>query len=145
MKHRWIIHVVVAMAAKRAPNASPPPETAPGDVERRLPLTHLSYHALLALAPRPLHGYGILKEIAALTGVLELETGTLYTAIRRLADEGLIEASPPPSEGADARRRYYRLTRLGARVLRAESERLAALVESARVRNAFSLAAESGR
>jgi len=132
------------MAAKRAPNASPPPETAPGDVERHLPLTHLSYHTLLALAPGPLHGYGILKEIASLTGVLELETGTLYTAIRRLAAAGLIEASPPPGEGADARRRYYRLTTLGARVLRAESERLAALVESARERDAFSLASEKG-
>jgi DNA-binding PadR family transcriptional regulator len=101
------------------------------DPRSLLPLTHLSYHVLLALADDNRHGYGIIKEVFARTdGEMELETGTLYTALKRLKDEGLIdivgrEQRPPE---ADDRRRIYRLTQLGMEVLEAESRRLAALV-----------------
>ena len=97
-----------------------------------LPLTHVVYHVLLSLARESRHGYGIIKDVEKRTGGrLVLEAGTLYAAIKRVRDDGLIEEGAAPS-GTDARRRYYELTPLGKRVLRAESERLAELVEMAR-------------
>lgn len=102
------------------------------DPRSYLPLTHVVYHVLLALARADLHGYGIIKDVSRRTeGRLELEAGTLYAAIKRLRDDELIrEMEAPP--GADSRRRYYGLTALGRWVLRAESQRLAELVELAR-------------
>jgi DNA-binding PadR family transcriptional regulator len=117
----------------------------PQRVEAFLPLTHLSYHVLLVLAGTKLHGYGIIKEVYERTGgAMDLETGTLYAAIKRLRDEALIDVAPPPQgdPGADARRRYYQLTDLGMRVLEAESERLARLVSLAREKK---LVGEVGR
>ena len=97
-----------------------------------LPLTHVVYHVLLSLAQKSRHGYGIIKDVEERTrGRLVLEAGTLYAAIKRLRDDGLIEDGEAPAD-ADARRRYYALTPLGQSVLRAESERLAELVEMAR-------------
>ena len=97
-----------------------------------LPLTHVVYHVLLSLASETRHGYGIIKNVEERTGGrLVLEAGTLYQAIKRLREEALIEEAAAP-RGTDARRRYYGLTPLGRRVLRAESERLAELVEMAR-------------
>ena len=97
-----------------------------------LPLTHVVYHVLLSLSAEPRHGYGIIKDVAARTeGRLELEAGTLYAAIKRLRDDGLLAETEGPPD-ADARRRYYRLTPFGRRTLRAESERLQELVEMAR-------------
>ena len=103
------------------------PQKSPDQV---IPLTHLTYHILLALAKEPLHGYGIIKEIEASTsGELELETGTLYAAIRRMTEEGLLDQVPaPPSSGGDARRRYYSLTPFGRSVLFLESQRLVRLL-----------------
>jgi len=103
-----------------------------GSPDAFLPLTHVVYHLLLALAHGSRHGYGIIKDVEERTdGRLVLEAGTLYAAIKRLRDDGLIvEAGAPP--GTDARRRYYGLTALGRKVLRAESERLAELVDMAR-------------
>ncbi len=67
-------------------------------VQSLLPLTHLTYHVLLVLAGTKLHGYGIIKEVAARTdGAMDLETGTLYAAIKRLRDEGLIDVADPPA------------------------------------------------
>jgi len=97
-----------------------------------LPLTHVAYHVLLALAQSPRHGYGIIKDVEECTGGrLVLEAGTLYAVIKRLRDDALIAEAGTPAD-ADARRRYYDLTPLGRRVLRAESERLAELVALAR-------------
>jgi len=101
------------------------------DPHSPLPLTYVTYHVLLALADEDRHGYGIIKEVAARTdGRIELETGTLYAALKRYRDEQLIEVAPkstrPPDE--DSRRRAYRLTPFGRDVLRAESERLAELL-----------------
>lgn len=104
------------------------------DVLELLPLTHVSYHLLLAIADKPLHGYGIIKEVAARTdGRIDLEAGTLYAAIKRLSDDGLLDEAAPPRKGnTDSRRKYYRLTLFGRRVLRAESQRLVSLIDLAR-------------
>ena len=102
------------------------------DPTAALPLTHVAYHVLLALASGDLHGYGIIKEIARRTGSqVELEAGTLYAAIKRMREEGWIEPAPR-SPGADPRRRMYALTAFGREVLVAESRRLEAMVELAR-------------
>ena len=101
-------------------------------VDGFLPLTHVVYHVLLSLSGAARHGYGVIKDVEQRTGgELTLEAGTLYAAIKRLRDDGLIEEHAAPPD-ADARRRYYGLTQLGAEVLRAESLRLEELVEFAR-------------
>lgn len=100
-------------------------------MEPQLPLTNLWYHVLLVLWEEPRHGYGIIKEIERRTeGQLVPETGTLYTAIRRLQDEGLLEPAGEP--GAGRRGRAYRLTRRGRITLKAETQRLHDLVDMAR-------------
>lgn len=100
--------------------------------ESMLPLTHVVYHLLLSLSGGERHGYGIIKDVADRTdGRLELEAGTLYAAIKRLRDDGVIAETDLPA-GADARRRYYGLTDWGRQVLLAESRRLEELVELAR-------------
>lgn len=98
-------------------------------------LTPASYQILLALAARDRHGYAILKAVERQTeGHLRLGPGTLYAAIRRLEDHGLIAESDwrPDSDLDDERRRYYTLTRVGRMALVAETERLQALVRLAR-------------
>jgi len=104
------------------------------DAWKHLPLTDLSYQILLSLADEARHGYAILKTIAERTdGRIEPASGTLYTAIRRLAGDGLLEGDPDPSDGR--RGKSYRLTPLGRRVLAQESRRLAGLVAEARRRD----------
>jgi len=96
-----------------------------------LPLTPLTYHVLLALADADRHGYGIIKEIEERTkGMMTVETGTLYAAMKRMRDEHLIEMVPKSERPAeeDSRRRTYRLTAFGSQVLRAESGRLSRLL-----------------
>jgi DNA-binding PadR family transcriptional regulator len=96
-----------------------------------LPLKPHWFHVLLSLAGQEQHGYGIMQEVLERTGgKVRLWPATLYGTLKRLLDAGLIDESSarPEPEADDARRRYYRLTRLGQRVLAAESERLEALV-----------------
>jgi DNA-binding PadR family transcriptional regulator len=102
------------------------------DEHRRLPLSPQQFQILLALADADRHGYGIIQEIAARTnGSMRLGTGTLYTALAGLVDDGLIaDVRRPPGE--DARRRYYRLTTIGRTVLHAEAARFESLVRQAR-------------
>jgi DNA-binding PadR family transcriptional regulator len=111
----------------------------PGDL---LPLTPVALNVLLALADGERHGYGIMLEVRERTGGrVRLGPGTLYGAIKRLKEGGVIEESgerPDPAEGADdERRRYYRLTGFGGEVLAAEVERLDGLVRAARRKGAF--------
>jgi DNA-binding PadR family transcriptional regulator len=97
-------------------------------------LSRISYHILLALTPRDRHGYLIRKAIEEHTdGAMKLGPGTLYAAMRRLEDDGLIEESPwrPDADLDDQRRRYYRLTAAGRRALHDETERLRATVRFA--------------
>jgi DNA-binding PadR family transcriptional regulator len=100
------------------------------DLDKLLPLKPADFHILLALLDAPLHGYGIMKEVERESaGEVRLEIGSLYRLLARLLDEGLIEAG----EG-DGRRRNYELTRLGRKVLKAEAQRLAGLIELVRAR-----------
>ena len=95
-------------------------------------MTPLTYQILLALADEARHGYGIIKEIEVRAGDgAAPSTGALYLALQRLEGGGLIEDTKQ-SDPADARRRYYRLTRKGREHAEAESLRLARLVRSAR-------------
>jgi DNA-binding PadR family transcriptional regulator len=99
--------------------------------ETFLPLKPNWFHVLLSLADQEQHGYGIMQEVLARTdGKVRLWPATLYGTLKRLIDEDLIAESEerPAPELDDARRRYYRLTHLGRRVLAAESERLEDLV-----------------
>lgn len=100
-----------------------------------LPLKPNWFHVLLSLAGGAQHGYGIMQEVLARTGgKVHLWPATLYGTLKRLMDVELIEESDerPPREVDDARRRYYRLTKLGRRVLAAEGERLESLVRALR-------------
>src|SRR5512140_1148186 len=99
--------------------------------ERFLPLKPHWFHVLLSLADQEQHGSGIMQEVLERTGgKVRLWPATLYGTLKRLSDADLIEESNerPVAELDDARRRYYRLTRLGRRVLEAESRRLEDLV-----------------
>lgn len=106
-------------------------------VERFLPLKPNWFHVLLSLANEDQHGYGIMLEVLSRTnGKIRLWPATLYGTLERLLDADLIvEAKRRPSaDGDDARRRYYRLTALGRRVLAAESMRLEDLVRVIRAK-----------
>ena len=99
--------------------------------ESFLPLKPHWFHVLLSLSGQEQHGYGIMQEVLERTGgKVRLWPATLYGTIKRLIDEELIEESGdrPAPELDDARRRYYRLTPLGHRVLAAESVRLEELI-----------------
>jgi DNA-binding PadR family transcriptional regulator len=98
------------------------------------PLREPTFLILAALAPQPLHGYAIIGEVADLSGGrLALRPGTLYGALDRLAEEGLLESDR--EEVVDGRlRRYYRLTDDGAAVLEREAARLQRNAEAARRR-----------
>ena len=98
--------------------------------------TPLSHAILLALAGEDRHGYGIIKAVDLQSeGALRPGTGTLYTALQRLLDEGLIaESSREPAPEEDRRRKYYRLTEAGREAARTETLRLARLVALARDR-----------
>ncbi|MFG3709291.1 PadR family transcriptional regulator [Micromonospora sp. NPDC047730] len=95
------------------------------------PLQEPTFLILTALAREPLHGYGVISDVAALSGGrLALRPGTLYGALDRLTDEELVE--PDREEVVEGRlRRYYRLTDAGRSVLAAETERLRRNVEAA--------------
>src|ERR1700704_1800643 len=111
--------------------------TKPRASESFLPLKPHWFHVLLSLADQEQHGYGIMQEVLERTsGKVRLWPATLYGTLKRLIDEELIEESGerPAAEMDDARRRYYKLTRLGRRVLAAESERLEDLVRVIRAK-----------
>ena len=110
-------------------------ETSPlGD---QLPLSPAVFHILLALADEERHGYGIMQEVERRTdGTVQLGPGTLYGAIKRLLTNGLIAEvdERPDPELNDERRRYYRLTDFGVKVLSAEAARLNEMVRQARAK-----------
>ena len=107
------------------------------DPNQWLPLPLTVFHILLALVGKELHGYGIMKEVSHSTeNKLRLGPGTLYGAIKRLLQAGLIEQSSerPDPDQDDERRIYYRLTDFGQRVLSAETQRMSQLVGMAKAR-----------
>ena len=98
---------------RRKEATSPPSNPEP---EVFLPLPHLPFHVLLALADGARHGGGVIERIEHTTsGGDAPSSGSLYLAMSRLEERGLIEDAPTP-EGADARRRYVRLTPLVDRI-----------------------------
>ena len=102
-----------------------------------LPLHTNWFHILLSLVGSEQHGYGIMQEVLQRTdGAVHLWPAALYGSLKRLIAGGLIEESEerPAPELDDARRRYYKLTRLGKRVLDLECERLEELVRMAQKR-----------
>lgn len=106
-------------------------------VDELLPLRPLELLVLTMLTAGERHGYGIRQDILEHTqGHLALEAGNLYRHIRRLETDGLVEESErrPTPDADDERRRYYRLTAFGRRVLAAEMLRLRSLVRLAEER-----------
>ena len=103
------------------------------DPEQLLPLTPLSLHILLALAAGENHGYGLMKEVRERTnGAINPATGTVYLALQRLEDEGLVGDGGlgTPGDGG-VPRRSWAITAFGRRVAAAEARRLVGLVEMA--------------
>jgi DNA-binding PadR family transcriptional regulator len=98
-----------------------------------MPLKHSTYQILLALGEAEMHGYGIMQTLADKTGGQErILPGTLYAALARMVDEGLLEEREPPEEDSGGPpRRCYRRTALGREVARAESQRLQGLLNLA--------------
>ncbi len=94
-------------------------------------LTPPVFHILLALTDEDRHGYGIMQDVARQTdGALQLGPGTLYGCLKRMLTAGLVEEAEERRDPAldDERRRYYRMTSLGKRTVRAEAQRLAGAV-----------------
>jgi DNA-binding PadR family transcriptional regulator len=103
--------------------------------EAMLPLTSAVLHIMLALVDGERHGYSIMQEVTLRSnGKVHMGPGTLYGSIKRMMADGLIEESAERPDPAldDVRRRYYRLTNLGQRVIRAEIQRLEQIVHLAR-------------
>jgi DNA-binding PadR family transcriptional regulator len=103
--------------------------------ESLLPLPPATFQILLAVAEEPRHGYAIMQDVAERTGgEIRLGAGTLYRAIQRMLEQGLVTEvrQRPAAELDDERRRYYRITPFGLEVARAEARRLAQLLRMAR-------------
>lgn len=103
--------------------------------EAELPLTPATFHILLALVGEERHGYAIMRDVAERTSdAVRLGAGTLYGSLKRLLEGGLVEEAGERPDPAldDERRRYYRVTKFGLAVARAEARRLEAMVREAR-------------
>ena len=104
-------------------------------IERFLPLRPVEFDVLLSLSAGERHGYGIIQDAEARGVTTVPDVGTLYRALRRMQDQGLIESAErrQAPDAGDERRHYYRIAPLGLRVARAEAGRLAALMRAARL------------
>ena len=102
---------------------------------RPFTLSRDTFHILVALADGERHGYSIMQEVQERTqGAVRLSPSTLYSAIKRLLQEGLIEelSERPDPDNDDERRRYYRLTKAGKRAAIEEGRQLEKLLADAR-------------
>lgn len=108
------------------------------NLQANLPLTEVTYFILLSLLSGPRHGYAIMKDVRELSSSrVELSTGTLYGAIKRMLEQGWILRSDDPEASTSGReRKFYRLTRLGRCIFDAEVDRLDVLLMAARLRQA---------
>ena len=104
-------------------------------IDKYLPLRRAEFHILLSLAAGERHGYGIIQDIASRSETAVPDVGTMYRALARMMESGLIEAAErrPERDIGDERRNYYRITSTGLRVARAEARRLEALMRAARL------------
>jgi DNA-binding PadR family transcriptional regulator len=108
------------------------------DFGRFLPLSPAALHILLSLAGEERHGYGIMQDIAHQSnGRYKLGPGTLYDNLQKLMRERLVEETENSSTGAESRRRYYRLTKLGRGVLSTEIARLEKAICEAKLHLGF--------
>jgi len=102
------------------------------EIQSNLPLTETTLYILLSLAPGPRHGYAIMKDVRALSNNrVELSTGTLYSALKRLLDRDWIRPTKDPdpiTDNVGRNRKFYVLIGLGTRIFHAEMERLQSLV-----------------
>lgn len=98
------------------------------------PLTPLSLALLVSLGREDQHGYSLMQEVEERSGgQLRPGTGSLYAALQRLLDDGLIVDSPDrPRPDEDGRRKYYRITAEGRRAVADEARRLNGLLSDAR-------------
>jgi DNA-binding PadR family transcriptional regulator len=104
------------------------------DLKPFLPLSPAILHILLCLTAEARHGYGIMREVARQSDdQYQLGPGTLYDNLQKLMRQGLVDEAPRPSADDDPRRRYYRLTKFGRRVLEADVVRLKRVVREASV------------
>ena len=98
-----------------------------------MPLPEATFHILVALADTDKHGYAILQDVSNRTGgAVKLNIGTLYTTIKRLLEQGLIEELDERPDDDDERRRYYRITTAGRREVMTEAGRLERMLGMAR-------------
>jgi DNA-binding PadR family transcriptional regulator len=103
--------------------------------ETFIPLTAVAFEIMLALADGDQHGYSIMRDVSHRSaGAVTLHPGTLYRALARLLESGLIQEldERPDPENDDERRRYYRLTDRGIAVARAEADRISSQLNTAR-------------
>lgn len=98
-----------------------------------LPLRPVEFHILLSLAAGVRHGWGIIKDAEVRGEARAPDIGTLYRALGRMSERGLIRDSDGPDEASagDERRHYYAITPFGLEVARAEARRLASLTRAA--------------
>ena len=104
-------------------------------IDKHLPLRRVEFHILLSLAAGERHGYGIIQDIEARGETSVPDVGTMYRALARMVESGLIEAAarrPAPDTG-DERRNYYRITDAGRRAAKTEARRLEMLMRAARI------------
>lgn len=108
------------------------------NAKREVTLTPTIFNILVVLTGGERHGYAILREVEELAGGrAKLGATTLYRSIRAMLDAGLIDelGERPDPDADDERRRYYRLTDLGARVLSDEAARLETLLKVVKKNN----------
>lgn len=117
----------------------------PDDLQRMLPLTPAVFFILLALAEGEKHGYAIMQDVQSLSAEkVRMGPGTLYSTVQRLLDMSLIEETQRVGERSDheSRRRYYRLTRMGKKLMETEVTRMESVVRLARQRKLVPKGAE---
>jgi DNA-binding PadR family transcriptional regulator len=114
-------------------------------IDDRLPLRPVEFHILLSLAAGERHGYGIILDIQERGDAPVPDVGTMYRALARMVEAGLIEAAArrPAADAGDERRNYYRITESGRRIATAEARRLEALTRAARLGGLLPKAAKS--
>lgn len=108
------------------------------EISENIPLTETTFFIILSLALKPRHGYGIMKDVELLSEKrVQLSTGTLYGALRRLLEDGWIERVTEDQDAqlrSERNQKYYALTQISRQVLEAEVQRMDNLLRAARIR-----------
>lgn len=106
------------------------------DIQSELPLSETSFFILLSMVKEPKHGYAIMKDVLVLSQQrIELSTGTLYGALKRMLEREWIEPIDLDEGNEDAReRKWYRLTPYGQKIVKAELARLQSIIQAVRLR-----------